>query len=128
MEFNRRLIRSVCSSWGIPLISWSFLEELKASCKITHFEEGNQADCMRLEGENYDWVLKHHTHGVWIMIEEVKYLRKVVGIPGVQVLVGVCPQKQLIITEYCGKNLYNICEANDTLDASFLLRMLRDLT
>lgn len=135
MDLATKLITGVSHSCGVKLVTQEFLMDLMQPgvCKVTHLsygggEVGGKSECMRVEGDNCDWILRFHVNSVPTLIDKIRCMSSLAGIPGVEVMVGVCPEMRVIITEYGGENLRNILENTDTLKTDFLLRVMHGLT
>lgn len=132
MDFTTKLIHQVCSSSNVKLFTLDFLSKKLLSnddggtdaCKVTELKPG----CLRVVGSDFDWIMTFHADNVWDLIDKIRCLSNLVGTPGVQVLVGVCPEMRAAITEYGGENLRNTVKETGAPETDCLLGILYGLT
>lgn len=129
------LVRRWCQRTKVAIYLPDDIERMIEAGSTDKIGIGTYGDCYRIklsrskfgkfdylkdlkQSNQVDWVLKcfHGDESSDMLLREAKALHKVIGVPGVQCLVGVCPKLDTLITEYAGDTLSNFIEIQRKLN------------
>ncbi|XP_042208406.1 probable myosin light chain kinase DDB_G0292624 [Homarus americanus] len=119
MDFRKTSDKSIqdlavdCEQYGVNVFGSKLYEMIVDPTCLSHLGSGTYGTCYTVQISRNYWVVKlipDVASSIQSMQREIRALSALHGVPGLQKMIGVCPWKLVLITEYAGDSLDNYLE------------------
>ncbi|XP_042208677.1 probable CTD kinase subunit alpha homolog [Homarus americanus] len=114
-EKSVRALRDACEDYGVSVFGSSTFELIADPTCLRLLGDGTYGTCYLVVVSNSQWVIKSvidKTSCVQSLVTEIQALSALQGVPDLQKVIGICPWRLALITEYAGETLARYLETH----------------